>query len=314
MSNTGKLVYYANFNVTFGDEAEPMLSHFDDILMPALTSVDFQRGKDTDKNRFRFIDVHIKEFNDIYVLCGTIVMDTTLGRRWVSKGKDLLCDPTEMESSPYSRFLIFLDSHRMALVLNETDSPDMLSFRATVREILRQYTKAANAGKTREEKLPYASVNIVHMPLADDIATVLKSVSKINEVRWHFYPLNGDIDYGSLFKDVSDFRRTSGSLSADLTYNSPRSKETVAEAITVTKGRGLAKVWLKVIDATGPRTINDDEFIVRTKISSIGDVVASDDRKLFESAIERSELRKVDPENQKWYQSTLPSIKRWMNK
>ena len=28
----------ANFNLTYGDTDEPMLSHFDDILYPALTS------------------------------------------------------------------------------------------------------------------------------------------------------------------------------------------------------------------------------------------------------------------------------------
>lgn len=33
-----KIMHYANFNITFGAENEPMLSYFEDIILPAFNS------------------------------------------------------------------------------------------------------------------------------------------------------------------------------------------------------------------------------------------------------------------------------------
>ena len=33
---TNKKMYYANFNITFGNDSEPMLEHFFDIIYPAI--------------------------------------------------------------------------------------------------------------------------------------------------------------------------------------------------------------------------------------------------------------------------------------
>jgi len=46
-----KSMQFANFNITFGQNDEPMLSHFEDVLFPAFTS-GYIRGKKDEYPRF----------------------------------------------------------------------------------------------------------------------------------------------------------------------------------------------------------------------------------------------------------------------
>ena len=58
MENQVKTVYYANFNITFGDDNEPMLTHFIDIIYPAFQA-GYKRGKEDERPNFYFTGVNL---------------------------------------------------------------------------------------------------------------------------------------------------------------------------------------------------------------------------------------------------------------
>lgn len=65
----------------------------------------------------------------------------------------------------------------MILVRNESQSPDIRSFQATIRSLLYNYISNENQKiKEKDKKLPHALVNIVDIPLPQDIEETLKII------------------------------------------------------------------------------------------------------------------------------------------
>ena len=188
-----KTIQFANFNITFGENEEAMLMHFEDIVFPAFTG-GYIRGKENELPRYSFGDVTIKMIDNEHVLVGNYIKDTEYRVVTTVQEGNLVPSPAEVPTAPYSRFIIFLKNHRMVLVKNESGSPDIRSFQKTVRDILSKYTHAQNRGKAKEEKLPFAIVNIVDIPLKDSIDEVLRNINKINWLKLRFFPLNNDLD------------------------------------------------------------------------------------------------------------------------
>lgn len=71
-----KKMYLANFNVTFGDKEESLLTWLDEFVIPALNSG--IRRVVSEKLSYMFRDVEVKEYNNELVLEGIIIKDTTL--------------------------------------------------------------------------------------------------------------------------------------------------------------------------------------------------------------------------------------------
>ena len=70
---TNKKMYYANFNITFGNDSEPMLEHFFDIIYPAMTSGYIRESPNKTGMNFVLTDVKVKEIDDDIVLVGNYV-------------------------------------------------------------------------------------------------------------------------------------------------------------------------------------------------------------------------------------------------
>ena len=178
MENQIKTVYYANFNITFGKENEPMLNHFIDIIYPAFQA-EFIRGKKEEKPNFYFTNVKLTEIDNDIVLVGNYIKDDKISVYTTVHAQQLVASPNEVETAPYSRFIVFLRNHRMVLVKNESNSPDIRSFQSTVRMFLKRYVRSENKKKTVIQKLPLPNINIVAIPLQEDVFSAFKSVKKI---------------------------------------------------------------------------------------------------------------------------------------
>ena len=71
----------------------------------------------TEKTKYFFDDVHIRELNGEYVLSGLLIKDTVLEvRSEYTESEGLKKTNKRFKSSPYSLFLIYLKNHRMMLV------------------------------------------------------------------------------------------------------------------------------------------------------------------------------------------------------
>lgn len=140
-----KIMHLANFNITFGEQEEPMLSHFGDIIFPAFIA-GYKRGKKGEFPNYVFSDVEIKEFKaGEYVLVGNYIKDDEYTVHTTIKGGELTPSPAKHPTAPYSRFIIFLKNHRMILVRNESLSPGIRSFQKTMKFVLNTYIRETNS-------------------------------------------------------------------------------------------------------------------------------------------------------------------------
>lgn len=308
MAENEKIMHYANFNITYGAEEQPMLEHFEDIVFPAFLS-GFRRGKPDEYPAFYFDGIDIKELDGQYVLVGNYIKDTQYNIRTTIHDGKLVSTPADVPTAPYSRFIIFLKNHRMLLVRNEAQSPDVRSFQATVRDMLNNYIRQENRNKDKDHKLPHALVNIVDIPLKSTIEDVLKGVQKINWLKFRFFPLNNDKNPFLFAEGIDREMKSIQSKHAHVQFTSPESKEEIVHLID--QSSGLALATLEVRDSEGNKTkIKEEQFTTSTKISFGRDIIAEDDQYIIIQAKKDSAITVQSVENATLYERFLAVIKK----
>jgi hypothetical protein len=314
MSINKKKMQFANFNITYGPNEEPMLEHFEDIIYPAFISqICRERPKDENKPSFYFDNVKIKEIDNDYVMVGNYVKDTQYDVHTTVKEGKLVSSPAHIPTAPYSRYIIFLRNHRMVLVRNESQSPDIRSFQATVRYILNKYIRNANKSiHNKNEKLPHALVNIVDIPLPHDIESVLVSVSKINWIKFRFFPLNNDFNPIPIAQDMDKQMKRLKSKHAHIEFKSPDSKSEIKSLIE--NSAGLAVATLEVQDSNGNKTkIKQDKFTSNKDIAFERDILDEDDSYIITQAKKDSVINQVSPDNNTLYNRFKKAISKFVN-
>lgn len=305
-----KNMQFANFNITFGENDLPMLEHFEDIIFPAFTS-GLIRGKKGELPYYSFDDVRIRKIDDEYILVGNFIKSTEYKVITTVTDGVLISSPSDVPTAPYSRFIIFLKNHRMVLVRNETNSPDIRSFQKTVREILTKYIREANRNRSKDEKLPIAIVHIVDVPLKDSIEQVLKDVNKVNWLKLRFFPLNNDLDPMPLAQVMKKDMQKVGSKTGNLVFNSPGSKQGIKDVIEATGGMAVAT--LQVTDSDGEkRRIKEGAFSSTTKVEYNGNLNAAGDEYLITQAKKDHTVTVTSPENQNIYNRMINTFKKLM--
>ena len=201
-----------------------------------------------------------------------------------------------------------MKNHRMILVRNETASPDIRSFQATVREILNQYIRDVNRERDQNNKLPIAIAHIVDIPLKDSIADVLKNVNKVSWFKLRFFPLNNDLDPTPLAQHIREKMGKAGSKTANIVFNSPGSKKGISEMITETGGMAVAS--LQIVDNDGEkRRIKEGSFSSTAKIEYDGNIRPNGDEYLISQAKKDGIIANISPENARLYEQTKDYLK-----
>ncbi len=307
-------MYYGNFNITFGKNEEPMLSHFLDAIYPAFTSKIIRGNKEAGKPEYSFSDVMLKEYSDDKLaLVGNCIKDTQY-QVLTTKQEDgtLKENPRRIPTAPYSRFIIFLNNHRMVLIKNEPQSPDIRSFQLTVTQILHIYRQRYNHTPNREpdDRIPYAIVNIVDMKLKDDIERAISGVSSIERFNLRFFPLNGDVDTVPITAAIRSRMKRLQSNTANLKFNSPKSKEGVADLVEETSESGLATFRISGKDQHGqPIDLKQDTFTSSQDIMYRGNISESDDSHFIEIANKNPIISKIGEVNRQIYDKYKKAIK-----
>lgn len=303
-----KVMQFANFNITFGEENAPMLAYFEDIIFPAFTGA-YIRGKEDDVTKYSFDGVVIKQIDGEYVMVGNFVKDTEYNVITTVQAGELVSSPARVPTAPYSRFIVFLKNHRMVLIRNETASPDIRSFQKTVSEILMKHIRKENQNRERDKKLPMAVVHIVDIPREETIEQILKCVKKINWVKFRFFPLNNDLDTSPLIKAVRDEMETAGSRTGNVKLNSPSNKRGIQKVIVATGG--LVEASIEVTDPDGEvRRLKEGTFSSSTKVGYAGNVSSDGDEYLVLQAKKNAAMNTVSRNNAQLYEQVLPVIER----
>lgn len=245
-----KQMYVADINAVFGKEEEPLIRYIDSIVLPALVSNIV--ADSTEKTRYFFEDVQVRNIGGEFVLSGLLIKDTileVLSEYTMKEG--LKKTDKHFKSSPYSLFMIYLRNHRMMLVKNQNGSPDTRAFSFAFRTVIDKYIRKHNdeirADVANESKVyfPYVRVKVSGIKTSASVKDALKDVEKITELTLKFYPLNSEWDYGNVFGDIdSKIRKVIGSSKCKMTFPSPENMNGVASVIEKTEG--MAKTEMKV--------------------------------------------------------------------
>ena len=229
-----------NFNLVFYDEdrEEPLLKYFDSIFMPDLTSGIVRGAGDT---KYFLMDIDIKED-----ACGECVLTGLLIKKTILEVKsdideqgNLVEKDDKYPAAPFSMFAIYLKNHRMLFIENQKGSPDIRSFKSTIKYILNEYVKRMNRELDKEgrKELPIPILNVTGIPMRQKIDEALKNVEKINELKLRFYPLNGDIDFSGLFDGVAtELRRKVGCKNGEIILKSPKNVSGVIDVLSQSYG------------------------------------------------------------------------------
>ena len=235
-----KQMAVANFNVVWEKDGteKPLLDYFDSIFMPALNS-GIKKGESG--NKYQIINVNVVDVGgEDYVLIGNLVKKTTLEiLSDLDENGNLIELDDRYSAAPYSTFAIYLRNHRMVFVQNQKGSPNLRNFESTIRHILYYYCKIQNKIliEAGEEELPFPIIEVVGLPMRENIIKALRKVEKINLLTLRFYPLNGELSYPSLFEGMTtDLRRKVGSKKGDLILKSPTSIDGIAEVLEEARG------------------------------------------------------------------------------
>lgn len=291
----------ANFNVTFGEEHEPMLSHFEDIIVPAFNSaIKREVGTGKQKDKYYFINSRVETLGEDEVFTGQLVKDTELEVKSKVVDNELIETDEHYPSAPYSVFYIFLRNHRMILIRNQKGSPDLRSFRVTVNKIITSYIKQHNSKENCENILPEANIEIIGIPTLETWNNIFRNVIKVRGLELRFFPLNGDKKYNNLTNVLTDtFVKEAGAKQVNLKIGSCENINGVKEIVSNLDGVMETKVIVDFPGREGAEirnntikerlTINEDE----RGINNPGVVIP------FAKGI--SSINNVSEENQKIY-------------
>ena len=300
-----KKLSIANFNITYGPENEPMLTYFQDILYPAFCNEQKVR---TSKNVSYFSDVELKLISSEYVLTGNLIRETHYRVRTIVVDNELVPSPSSVPTAPYSRFIIYLKSHRMILVKNEGQSPNLKSFQAVLRKVVDRYTREANRERDKADLplFPNAVINIVNMPLPDSIDETIKEFAKIKSINLRFFPLNNDIDPAPLLAYVRSTMDSVDSKTGNLTFNSPKSANGISNLFqdSIASGNASATVTGEKQDGTKVK-ITDNQLGSELQIPSAGNLSANDDERIANYCKSRNYLPEASEENKALYGKAL---------
>lgn len=314
-----KTMQFANFNITYlnvdkngKSENIPMLRYFKEIILPAFKQ-DYSLKTSGNNAVYMFNDVQIENINDEYCIAGNFIKSTVYEVNTQYENNQIIPAKSIVPTAPYSRFIIFLKNHRMVLVKNEKLSPDIRSFQRTYRSAVNHFISVHNKNVEKHERFPDAIVNIVDIPMMDDIKNTLKDVKKIHNVKLRFFPLNNDMDFTSVYKDVRNVMGFTVSNSANLTLNSPKSKENVCELLY--NDAGLVEPSIDVTTNSGEHTtIKSNHFTSSASINVRDNIEPQDDKLIFSIAKSKNMVSKTSKTNEELYNNCLEIIENLCNK
>lgn len=301
-----KNVYYANFNVTFGKDNEPMIKHFFDIIFPSF-QMDYKSEPKESTSLF-FSNTQMLDVNDTFYLVGYFIKNTLLRRETVWNGT-LEESPDSIPSAPYSRFYINLKNHRMVLVKNEKNSPTISSLRQHMSSLLRNYIHLTNEKKEKTSQLPSGNVNIIELVMEEEIDKIFDDIEKINNIVFKLFPLNNDIDNSDFLDGIRRTMPEFDSKSTNVQVNTPKDKSKSKEIVREVSLKGTAQVQVNAEHKNGEKIKFSNESYKTTRSIEIkGNLNQNFDAIIIEKANNEQVFSLISDENLEAYNFFLEDL------
>lgn len=306
--NGHRKIELANFNCTFGDDNEPMLEYFSEIIYPAISSG--KRIKNEGKE-YLIEELRLYEIDGVgYVLAGLFIMKTELEVKSIySEDKGIQATDYKYKSDPYSAFVILLKNHRMIYIKNQKGSPTIKSFAGIIRRIINDYVRSKNTEREKDNKLPYAFINVTNIPSNQTIDQQFKDIEKIKKVTFKLYPLNGDMEFIKIFDSFRNELSDVGSKTGNMNINSPKNKREVSKLIKGAGDKVDTKMETVLLNGVEKRfTNNDFSEIVPIYLPEEETDIHENIRFAIHNVSGKNSLKNTSKENQKIYGAFLEKI------
>ncbi|KAF5060320.1 hypothetical protein DSECCO2_326810 [anaerobic digester metagenome] len=226
-----KNVQIANFNCTFGEDYEPMFPNFASYVYPA-----FDSGITRTRNStiYSFMNVELLEIDSRPLFCGIILMEKEIQNRTKPTEDHTGIEPDNKiyALSPISYWGIFLDNHRMYYIKNQSESPDLQSFRVTANYMLNEYKKT-------DRSLPKAHLDINQIPSESDefYDKLFSDVILIKKLQFNIVPKNpGELDEASLESIISNTKIDVSAETARAEFNNVSNIKNTKKLVKNSKG------------------------------------------------------------------------------
>lgn len=292
----------ANFNVTFGEKEDPLLSYFDEIILPAFNSSTKRIvGSGDKKDKYYFMNSRIVSVDDEKVFTGQLVKDTELEVKSKIVDEKLIEADEHYPAAPYSVFYIFLKNHRMILIRNQKGSPDLRSFRVTVNKIVSSYISNYNLSKEGGKKLPEANINIIGIPTVETWNNIFSRIQKVRGLELRFFPLNGDKKYSNLTSSLIEvFLKDTGAKQGTVKVGACKKPNGVRDIVSELDGVMEAKVTVDFPSRKGVEIKNNT--IKEHQTIEVDEKGINNPNVIIPMAKKYDSIKKVSEENQKIYE------------
>ena len=206
----------------------------------------------------------------------------------------------------------------MVLIKNQKGIPDIKSFGVTARYILNQYIRETNKQlkeSTEEDVklLPFCHVNVIGIPMREDLEKALKKVHKMTKLKLRMYPLNGDLDLNEVVDWIaSDLRKLVDCKTGSISLNSPGSKNGVVNLIDASQGVFEATIDVQYEDKSTEK-ISNNTFSGKTTWTLTEDEI-NNGHVVLPKIVELESIKLVSPSNNQIYERNVKQIETNFNK
>lgn len=239
----------ANFNITFPNEDNsdflPLMTHFEDIFLPAL-----QQGYRIRYNGSDYFFADVKKIaypNNDEAVVGMLIRDTQVEILSVVDPITNKIDYRDdrYQTSPFSSFILVLKNHRGMIIKNQNGSPTMSNFNYIVDKYLYKYVKSLNSIIRKESKesgsvpryKPYANVNIIGIPSSKNLEKEFDGLESISQLTFRIYPLNPSPDFSTAFSTIRNEIHALQSSSSSVTINSIKNIKKAKDLVSESSGK-----------------------------------------------------------------------------
>lgn len=307
-----KELFLGNLNITFGKRKEPLLNYFEEIILPVLKNEEKKYPKIDDKeNYFQIKNIEIIEVKGEIVLVGIFLHKKMHKRNFDINNNQIVKKPGEMSGVYVSKFYLFLKNHRIALIKDENQSPNLKNLQSHVKRLL---INNRIIKKKENIKIPFASVEIINIPTDKNIENLIKSLDSISEVRFKFIDTNGLIeDTGLLCENGNDIKSETNSKWAYFTLIAPKNINNLVKVFINAKPYVMKRILGKK-DGKDVK-LEENDFTTKEYIETEEDRISDEHHEnIIENILEYSEMKYVDSENLSNYNNKIIDLRKYIDK
>ncbi|MBR8749970.1 hypothetical protein IX317_001650 [Fusobacterium sp. DD29] len=304
-----KFIKAVNFNCVFGENNEPMLKEFNRIVFPAFKNGRQEKSRSIVK-KLMFHEVKIFKSELGYCLYGKIIKDISLiiENQLDSKG-NLIQVNKEVDSAPYSEFILILVNHKMLYIPSQPGSPTLSDFKSLIKHSMKNIIKVNDIRE--DKKLLKFELDIFEIPEEITLKNKLKSVEVVDYFKFQIKAQNSILFDDKYIANLENERKELGAKNIEQKIDKPTNLEKIKQTILTLKDMACYTLRAKFKDKEW-ETIKNSTYV--KIIEYYFDESNSDNENIKEAvnqvAKAEKRLSEIDEHNKIVYNETEEQIKK----